>query len=142
MSYNDGAPDIEGSKDADYGADAKDSDGSDGAPDIDGAAPNIDYDASSDSGESNDSICKDIDYLIDSCHELHANVIIANNLLSNITDKINRIQNINVIYEGEKMDFYDLLELLHVNAINNIKEGNPNSFENELLKAINISVFV
>ena len=141
MSYNDGAPDIEGSKDADYGADAKDSDGSDGAPDIDGT-PNIDYDASSDSGESNDSICNDINDLIESCHELHENVIIANNLLSNITDKINRIQTINVIYEGEKMDFYDLLELLHVNAINNIKEGNPNSFENELLKAINISVFV
>ena len=123
MSYNDGAPD------------------SDSVPDIDGA-PNIDYDASSDSSESNDSICNDINDLIESCHELHANVIIANNLLSSITDKINRIQNINVIYEGEKMDFYDLLELLHVNAINNIKEGNPNSFENELLKAINISVFV
>jgi hypothetical protein len=123
------------SKGSDYEGDA------DSAPDIDGA-PNIDYDASSDSGESNDSICKDIDYLIDSCHELHANVIIANNLLSNITDKINRIQNINVIYEGKQMDFYDLLELLHVNALNNIKEGRQNNFENELLKAINISVFV
>jgi len=109
------------------------------------------YDVCSESGDSiksddfsdlDISICKDIDDLIDSCHELNANVIIANNLLSSITDKINRIQSINVIYEGEKMDFYDLLELLHVNALNNIKEGKPNSFENELLKAINISVFV
>ena len=129
MSYSEGA------KGSDYEGDA------DSAPDIDGA-PNIDYDASSDSSESNNSICKDIGDLLDSCHELHTNVILANNLLSSITDKINRIQTINVIYEGEKMDFYDLLELLHVNAINNIKEGNPNSFENELLKAINISVFV
>jgi len=130
MSY------IEGAKGSDYEAD-----NSEGAPDID-AVTNIDYDASSDSSDSNNSICNNINDLIESCHELHANVIIANNLLSNITDKINRIQNINVIYEGKKMDFYDLLELLHVNAINNIKEGNPNSFENELLKAINISVFV
>ena len=130
MSYSEGA------KGSDYEAD-----NSEGAPDIDGVT-NIDYDASSDSSESNDSICNDIDDLINSCHELHANVIIANNLLGNITDKINRIQTINVMYEGEKMDFYDLLELLHVNALNNIKEGRQNNFENELLKAINISVFV
>jgi len=131
MSYSEGA------KGSDYEAD-----NSEGAPDIEGAAPNIDYDTSSESSDSSDSICNDINDLIDSCHELHANVIIANNLLSNITDKINKIQTINVIYEGKKMDFYDLLELLHINALNNIKEGKPNSFENELLKAINISVFV
>jgi hypothetical protein len=139
MSYSESA-DYRG--DTDYKGDAEDSDG---APDIDGAAPNIDYDTSSessDSSDSNNSICKDIDDLIDSCHELNANVIIANNLLSSITDKINRIQSINFIYEGEKMDFYDLLELLHVNALNNIKEGKQNSFENELLKSINISLFV
>jgi len=133
--YNDGAPDSEGAPNYEEDAD------SDGVTDIDGT-PNIDYDASSDSSDSSDSICKDIDYLIDSCHELHANVIIANNLLSSITDKINRIQNINVIYEGKQMDFYELLELLHINALNNIKEGRQNNFENELLKAINISVFV
>ena len=33
------------------------------------------------------------------------------------------------------MDLYDLLELLHTNAINNIKEGRPSGFENQLLKA-------
>jgi hypothetical protein len=106
---------------------------------------NSDYDASSESDASSDldiSICKDINDLVDSCHELHANVIIANNLLGNITDNINKIQTINVIYEGETMNFYDLLELLHKNAINNIKEGRPNEFENQLLKAIDISVFV
>ena len=100
------------------------------------------YDACSESGDSSDSISKDIDYLIDSCHELHANVILANNLLSNIADKINRIQSINIIYEGDKMDFYNLLELLHENAIKNVKEGRPIEFENQLLKAINISKFV
>ena len=108
----------------------------------------IEYDACSESGDSSESddldisISKDIDDLIDSCHTLHANIIVANNILSNITDKINRIKSINVIYEGEKMDFYDLLELLHENAINNIKEGRSNSFEHQLLKAIDISVFV
>jgi len=108
----------------------------------------IEYDACSESGDSSESddldisISKDIDDLIDSCHTLHANIIVANNLLSNITNKINRIQSINVIYEGDKMDFYDLLELLHTNAINNIKEGRSNSFEHQLLKAIDISVFV
>ena len=99
------------------------------------------YDACSDSGDLDISISKDIDDLINSCHTLHSNVIIANNLLGNITDKINRIQSINVIYEGDKIDFYELLELLHTNAINNIKEGRSNSFENQLLKAIDISVF-
>lgn len=104
------------------------------------------YDACSESGDSSESddldisISKDIDDLIDSCHELHANIIVANNLLSNITNKINRIQSINVIYEGDKMDFYDLLELLHENAINNIKEGRSNSFENQLLKAIDLII--
>ena len=108
----------------------------------------IEYDACSESGDSSESddldisISKDINDLIDSCHELHANIIVANNLLDNITDKINRIQSINVIYEGDKMNFYDLLELLHENAINNIKEGRSNSFEHQLLKAIDISVFV
>lgn len=103
----------------------------------------VNYDASSDSDSSSDSdisICKDIDDLIDSCHELHANIIVANNLLSNITNNINKIHSINVIYEGEKMDFYNLLELLHKNAINNIKEGKPNSFENQLLKAIGLII--
>ena len=112
----------------------------------------IEYDASSESEDSSDSlesgdldisICKDIDDLIDSCHTLHANIIVANNLLGNITDNINKIQCINVIYEGDKMNFYDLLELLHENAINNIKAGRPNGFENQLLdNAINNSVFV
>ena len=101
----------------------------------------INYDACSESDDSSDSseldisISKDIDDLINSCYTLHANIIIANKLLSNITDKINRIQSINVIYEGDKMDLYDLLELLHTNAINNIKEGRPSGFENQLLKA-------
>jgi hypothetical protein len=115
---------------------------------------NNEYDACSESGDSSESsdssesgdldisICKDIDDLIHSCHTLHTNVIIANNLLGNITDKINKIKSINVIYEGEIMDFYDLLELLHVNTLNNIKEGRSNSFEHQLLKAIDISVFV
>ena len=120
MSYNDAASNIE--------------ELSDGVIDNE-------YDACSESGDLDISISKDIDYLIDSCHELHANVILANNLLSNIADKINRIQSINVIYEGDKIDFYELLELLHTNAINNIKEGRSNSFENQLLKAIDISVF-
>lgn len=97
---------------------------------------NSDYDASSDSSALDDSICKDINDLVDSCHTLHANVIIANNLLDNITDKINSNQTINVIYEGEKMGFYNLLELLHKNAINDVKEGRPNGFENQLLNAI------
>ena len=111
---------------------------------------NIEYDASNESGDSSDSnesdildisISKDINDLINSCYTLHANIIVANNLLGNITDKINKIQCINVTHEGNKMDFYDLLELLHKNAINNIKEGKPSDFENQLLKAINICVF-
>ena len=107
----------------------------------------INYDACSESGDSSDSsdsseldisISKDIDDLINSCHTLHANIIVANNLLDNITDKINRIQSINVIYEGNKMDFYELLELLHENAIKNIKEGRPSGFENQLLDVISV----
>ena len=101
------------------------------------------YDACSESGDSSDldiSISKDIDDLINSCHTLHSNVIIANNLLGNITDKINRIKSINVIYEGDKIDFYELLELLHTNAINNIKEGRSSDFENQLLKAIGLII--
>ena len=105
------------------------------------------YDACSESGDSiksddfsdlDISISKDIDDLIDSCHTLHSNIIVANNLLGNITDKINRIQSINVIYKGDKMNFYELLELLHENAIKNIKEGRPSGFEHQLLKAIGL----
>ena len=119
---------------------------SDAASNIEGVT-DIEYDACSESGDSSESddfsdldisICKDIDDLIDSCHTLHANIIVANNLLGNITDKINRIQSINVIYEGDKMDFYELLELLHENAIKNIKEGRPSGFENQLLDAISV----
>ena len=105
---------------------------------------NSDYDASSDSDvsrDSNISISNDINALIDSCHELHANVIVANNLLGNITDKINNIQTINVIYNGEKMDFYDLLELLHIEALKDIEGGRPSRFEEALIDSINNSVF-
>ena len=117
---------------------------SDDASNIDGVTDSVidnEYDACSDSTESEDldiSISKDIDDLIDSCHTLHSNIIVANNLLGNITDKINRIQSINVIYKGDKMNFYELLELLHENAIKNIKEGRPSGFEHQLLKAIGL----
>jgi hypothetical protein len=117
---------------------------SDGAPESDDIADinSVHNSDSSDSSALDDFICKDINDLVDSCHTLHANVIIANNLLDSITDKINSNQTINVIYEGEKMDFYDLLELLHKNAINDIKEGRPNGFENQLLNQCSFSMSI
>ena len=129
MSYSDAASNIDDASNIDEVTDG---------------ITDIEYDACSESGDSSDSddldisISKDIDDLIDSCHTLHANIIVANNLLDNITDKINRIQSINVIYEGNKMDFYELLELLHENAIKNIKEGRPSGFENQLLDVISV----
>ena len=104
------------------------------------------YDASDDSESFSDSsdtsLYNDIDNLIDTCHELHANIIIANDVLSNIKDKINRLHTINIIYDGVKMDFHELLESLHKEALENIEKGRTNMFEDQLIKSIHNSVFV
>jgi len=104
---------------------------------------NSDYDASSDSDASNDSynlICKDIDDLINSCHELHANIIVANDLLSNITN-INVNKSINIEYDGVTMEFYKLIETLHTEALKNIEAGIPSNFDDLVINAITKSVF-
>ena len=86
------------------------------------------------------SVTEDINSLIDTCHRLHANIIGADNLLGNIKDRIDMSDDISdtiyIISDGVEMDFYDFLESLHKEAISNIEEGVPNSFEDALLNAI------
>jgi len=85
------------------------------------------------------SVTDDINSLIDSCHKLHENIIDADNLLGSIKDMITSDDISDTIYimnGGVEMDFYDFLESLHKEAISNIEEGVPNSFEDALLNAI------
>jgi hypothetical protein len=86
--------------------------------------------------ELDNSITEDINNLVDSCHELHANIIEADKLLNNIKDRINISDTIYIIHNGVQMDFYDLLESLHTEALLNIEEGLHNSFEDTLLNSI------
>ena len=111
--------------------------------DIDDAA-NINSVHNSDSDTSNESynlICKDIDDIINSCHELHANIIVANDLLSNITNNINRYKPISIEYDGITMEFYKLIGILHTEALKNIEAGRQSNFDDLLINAINKSVF-
>ena len=93
------------------------------------------------SNESYNSICKDIDDIINSCHELHANIIVANDILSNITNNINRYKPINIEYDGITMEFYKLIGILHTEALKNIEAGRQSNFDDLLINAINKSVF-
>jgi len=90
--------------------------------------------------ELDNSIIEDINSLITTCHTLHTNIVEADNLLGNIKDSINMSDNISdtiyIMNGGVEMDFYDFLESLHKEAISNIEEGMPNSFEDALLNSI------
>ena len=94
------------------------------------------YNTSDSDFELDNSIIEDINSLINTCHTLHTNIVEADNLLGNIKDSINTSDNIYIMNGGVEMDFYDFLESLHKEAISNIEEGMPNSFEDALLNSI------
>ena len=100
---------------------------------------NSDSDSDSDSEDS--SICNEIGQLINQCHQLHNYIDNSFETLQNIKYLINTRTNINILYNGSILDFNELLENLHNEALENIKGGIKNYFGQKLLDTLNTISF-
>jgi hypothetical protein len=87
------------------------------------------------------SVCEEIGQLIEQCQSLHEYIHNSFNTLKNIHSLVENHNNITVTYNDWTGDFDELLELFHQEAINNIKDGKPNMFSQELLKMIDDTIF-
>jgi hypothetical protein len=87
------------------------------------------------------SVCEEIGQLIEQCESLYQHIHNSSESLKNIHSLIENKNNIIVTYNEWTGDFDELLKLFHQDAINNIKDGNPNMFSHELLKMLNNTIF-
>ena len=94
-------------------------------------------DSESNSESEDISICNEIGQLINQCHQLHNYIDNSFETLHNIKYLINTHTNINVLYNGSILDFDELLENLHKEALENIKGGIKNYFGQKLLDTLN-----
>ena len=80
------------------------------------------------------SVCEEIGQLIDNCHVIHAEIQNSINILDNIEYLIATQNNIQVTYNGNKCDFDEVLESLHLVALKNIKESGTSNFSKLILE--------
>lgn len=97
----------------------------------------IDNESNSSSTYSNNSICEQIDNLIESCEQLHIHIHNSFDTLHTIKELIDSNSNINVVIDNEVKDLDSILEELHNNAVVKIKETGHTNFGKELLNIIN-----
>jgi hypothetical protein len=86
---------------------------------------------------SNNSICEQIDNLIESCEKLHIHIHNSFDTVHTIKELIDSNININVVINNEIKDLDSILEELHNDAILKIKETGHSNFGEELLNIIN-----
>jgi len=87
------------------------------------------------------SVCEEIGQLIEQCQSLHEHIHTSFKTLKNIHSLVENHNTINVTYNDWTGDFYELLELFHQDAMNNIKDGKSSMFSQELLKMLDDTVF-
>ncbi len=87
------------------------------------------------------SVCEEIGQLIERCEELHDHIHTSYETLKNIHSLVENRQNINVTYNEWTGDFEELLEGLHQQALENIKENKPSGFGNYVINVISECVF-
>lgn len=85
---------------------------------------------------SNNSICEQIDNLIERCEQLHIHIHNSFDTIHTIKELIDSNLNINVIINNEIKDFDSILEELHNDAILKIKKTGHSNFGEELLNII------
>jgi hypothetical protein len=84
-----------------------------------------------------DSICNEIDDLIDKCEELHTDINNSVESLKNIHSLVENHQNIIVTYKNMKYDFNEVLEIIHLQSLQDINYN----FSKNLLETINNCYF-
>jgi len=82
-----------------------------------------------------ESICEEIQQLIDNCEVIHENINTSISTLDNIEYLITNQSNNKVTYNGLQYNFDEVLELLHLAALKNIKENGTSNF-GQLLKTL------
>jgi hypothetical protein len=98
-------------------------------------------DASSDTSFGDISICEEIGELIEKCEEFHNHIHSCFETLENIQSFFLLNNNINVTHNNWTGDFNELLQLFHQDALTKIKNGQPSSFGEELLKMLDNTTF-
>ena len=81
---------------------------------------------------------EEIDQLISRCHQLRDNMDTSFEKLQHIKNLIN----MNVSYNGNIMDFNDLLTSFHTISIENIKKTGKNNFGEQILHALDSLLFL
>ncbi len=85
------------------------------------------------SSDSDISVCNDIEQLIQQCEQLHEHINNSFNLLQNLSEMLETNNNITILNNGILINLSELLESLHMKALNDIKENKNNNFGYELL---------
>jgi hypothetical protein len=86
---------------------------------------------------SNNSICDQIDNLIERCEQLHIHIHNSFDTIHTIKELVDTNLNINIVIDDKEKDLDIILEELHENAILKIKETGHSNFGEELLNIIN-----
>jgi hypothetical protein len=88
------------------------------------------------------SVCEEIGQLIGRCEDIHENISNSLETLNNINSLIENHNNIIISYNDWTGDFDELLEKLHTETLENIKNGNTLTFGQKLLDTISNSQFI
>ncbi len=87
------------------------------------------------------SVCEEIGQLIEQCESLHEHIHNSFETLKNIHSLVENHQNIIVTYNDASMDLDDILEQIHKDAIEDIKQTGDNTFGERLLNMLETTVF-
>jgi hypothetical protein len=98
-------------------------------------------DLESDLESVSNTVCDEIGQLIERCEELHEHINNSFETLQHINTLVKNHNNIFVKYNDSVVDFDDLLEKTHLEALENIKEKGVNNFGENLLNIIDLCIF-
>jgi hypothetical protein len=101
----------------------------------------IGSDTSSCSTGSNSSVYDEIGQLIERCEELHEHIHNSFETLQNIHTLVKNHTNIMVKYNDSIMDFDEVLEEVHKEALEDIKAKGVNTFGDKLTAVLDLCIF-
>ncbi len=87
-------------------------------------------------------ICEEISQLIEQCHTLHGHIHNSFETLYSIKQLIENHTNIMVTYNNSVVDFDDVLEELHLKALDNIAEKGYSNFGEQLLSTLDSMTYL
>lgn len=94
------------------------------------------------STESNSSLYDEIGQLIERCEELHEHIHNSFETLQNIHTLVKNHTNIMVKYNDSIMDFDEVLEKVHKEALEDIKTKGDTTFGDKLITVLDLCNFI